>query len=369
MSEKTALHERHVELGGRLVDFAGWQLPVQFEGVLAEHQHCRSAAAVFDTSHMGQLVVSGQGAAAALDRICTQNASGLASGRCRYGFLLNEAGGVIDDTILMRPAEEEFLLVVNAGPREADAAWIRERLGAGAELTDRTAAGWAKIDIQGPRSFEVLSPRTEVPLGELRYFSVIQGLCAGVDCVISRTGYTGELGYEIMAAGKSILAVFDALLAHDAVKPAGLGARDSLRLEMGYPLYGHELDADHTPLEAGLEGFLRFDHDFIGAEALREQHRRGAGRRLAAFQSASRRRVNPGDAVILDDKPMGNVTSGAFSPSLEVSIGMGYVEPSLAVPGTALVVDTARATLPVTVAERPMYKDGTCRVDPSAGKG
>ena len=339
-----------------MVDFHGWELPVQYAGILTEHRHCREAASLFDTSHMGQLLVRAR--PSQFSQVTTQNAITLPIGRCRYGFLLGDAGGILDDAILMRLGEEEFLLVLNAGPTTSDFAWVSNHL-AGAEVVLQSAQGWGKLDLQGPRSADVLAPRTDARLGSFGYFSVTRARVCGHDCILSRTGYTGELGYEIFAPVESVLAVFRELLAHPLVKPAGLGARDSLRLEMGYPLYGEDMDAATTPFEAGLGGFIRFDHEFIGSAALR-----AAGepkRKLVAFAAASRQRAWSGNEIWHAGRPVGRVTTAAFSPSLDVSIGMGYVPTALATPGAGLTVKTPRRDLAVTVAQAPLYKNGTCR--------
>jgi len=363
MSSKTVLYDRHVSLGGRIVDFAGWLLPVQYEGVLAEHRHCRTSAVVFDTSHMGQLLLRGPDAAEQLSRIGTQNAEAMPVGVCRYGFLLNEDAGVIDDTVLMRLGDSEFLLVVNAGPAAGDRQWLADHLGGEVELVDRSADGWGKIDLQGPESACVLQPLVNVDLAQMGYYRLARCTCCGRACVISRTGYTGELGYEIMAPGADLRTVFDELLARPEVRPAGLGARDSLRLEMGYPLYGHELSTGHNPVEAGLAAFAQPDRDFVGSAAIRAITQAGTPRKLAAFRSDSRRRANAGNEIRSSGQPVGAVTSGAFSPSLEISIGMGYVEAAVAGPGRKLVVDTGRCELTVTVSEKPLYPNGTCRTN------
>jgi len=361
MALKTPLHDRHVALGGRIVEFGDWLLPVQYRGVLAEHGHCRQAAAVFDTSHMGQFLLRGPDAAAQMAHVGTQDAVALPVGRCRYGFLLDDAAGVIDDTILMRLAEEEFLLVVNAGTAAGDFQWVRGHLAGEVELVNRSAEGWGKVDLQGPRSAKVLGALVDVDLRELGYFGVARGRCCGGECVLSRTGYTGELGYEVMAAAADLPEIFDRLLAEEAVEPAGLGARDSLRLEMCYPLYGHELSTEHNPIEADLARFVRPDREFVGAAKLRDVARAGPRRKLIAFRSASRRRTNGGNPILSDGRPVGTVTSGAFSPSLEVSIGMGYVEADLARPGREMLVNTGRVELPVTICDKPLYTGGTCR--------
>ncbi|MDP6635512.1 MAG: glycine cleavage system aminomethyltransferase GcvT [Phycisphaerae bacterium] len=361
MSSKTPLYDRHVALGGRVVDFAGWMLPVQYEGVLAEHKHCRTSAVVFDTSHMGQFLICGPDAAGQLSRIGTQDAQAMARGACKYGFLLNVDAGVIDDTILMRLGFDEFLLVVNAGPAAGDFHWLSEHLKGAVKITNRSDEGWGKIDLQGPLSARILQPVMNIDLMPMGYYKVRRGECCGRKCVISRTGYTGELGYEIMAPGADLQVIFDELLARDEVKPAGLGARDSLRLEMGYPLYGHELSVDHNPVEAGLGNFIDPEGGFIGSRRVGTLIESDTPRKLVAFRAESRRRTNPGNEILWDGQPAGSVTSGAFSPSLEVSIGMGYVRSPLAEPGRQLVVDTGRCELRVTVCGRPLYRNGTCR--------
>ena len=359
LPKKTFLYDRHVRLSGRMVDFHGWFLPVQYEGVLAEHRRCRRSAALFDTSHMGQIRICPPDPDR-LNRITTQDAAALSPGRCRYGFLLNERGGILDDTILMRLGERDFLLVVNAGAAVRDLEWIRSHLGEDV-VGDQSAEGWSKIDLQGPSSAEVLSPLAEIDLSELGYFHVAGGCVCGCQCILSRTGYTGELGYEIFAPDDGIATIFQGLLADPRVGPAGLGARDSLRLEMCYPLYGQDIDEDTNPVEADLGVFLREEHEHIGAAALKEIAAAGAKRKLVAFVAGTRRRTQHGDDICCEGRIVGKVTSGAFSPTLNVSIGMGYVPPDLSAPGTELTVRAARAEVPVTVAEKPLYKEGTCR--------
>jgi aminomethyltransferase len=363
MPQRTPLYDRHERLGGRIVDFAGWLLPVQYESILGEHEHCRAAAVVFDTTHMGQFFFTGPAAGERLGKLCTQDPAALKIGRCKYGFLLNEAGGVIDDTILMRLGGEKYLLVVNAGTLEGDLAWIQSHIAgaAGIELVNRSAGGWGKLDLQGPRSAEVLAPMVDIDLHKLGYFGVTEATCRGRRLVVSRTGYTGELGYEIMAPADDLACMFDRLMESPVVRPAGLGARDSLRLEMCYPLYGHELSTSRTPVEADLAGFVKLDRDFIGAETLREQAAVGTKQKLVAFRSDSRRRANPADPIICGGRTVGAATSAAFSPSLKVSVGMGYVDSEFCRPGQELVVSTGKVELPVAVREKPLYAGGTCR--------
>ncbi|MFP4140417.1 MAG: glycine cleavage system aminomethyltransferase GcvT [Planctomycetota bacterium] len=359
MPQKTCLHALHERLGGKLVDFHGWSLPVQYAGILAEHRHTRSAVSLFDTCHMGQFVLRGEHVGETLDRILVQPTAAMKVGRCKYGFLLNEAGGILDDTIIMRLGDEEFFLVVNAGPRESDFAWLREKLPGAIELVEQSA--WGKLDIQGPLAAEVLTPHTEADLTELKYFGVTRTGILGRECILSRTGYTGELGYEIFYPTDGMVELFEALLAHEHVKPAGLGARDSLRLEMCYPLYGQDITQQTTPIEADMAFFCPMGDEFVGASALRAQRDEGIARRLVAFCADTRRRANTGDTILRDGDPVGEVTSGAFSPMLETSIGLGYVQADCSAVGSTIVIDTGRAQLEATIAEKPLYTKGTCR--------
>ncbi|MBN1554632.1 MAG: glycine cleavage system aminomethyltransferase GcvT [Phycisphaerae bacterium] len=355
--QTTPLYEKHVAAGGRMVDFAGWLLPIQYESMLAEHRHCRGAVSLFDTSHMGQFRVTGPSAAAELSRALTQNAEILPLGRGKYGFLLNEAGFVIDDTVLFRLAAVDFLLVVNAGPATGDASVLRHRL---TDATLRILEDWGKLDVQGPTSQVALAPLTEANLGDLPYFGICQTVVNGVECILARSGYTGELGYEIFMPADALPALWDRLLENSDVKPAGLGARDSLRLEMAYPLYGHELSLEINPIEAGLANFLDPFGPYVGAEAIREAELACPTKSLVALRSDQRRPFRTGDEILADGGRIGEISSGAFSPSLEVAIGMGFVPPHLAEVGTELTIKTARADIPVRVAEKPFYKQGTC---------
>lgn len=353
---KTCLYDNHVSLSARIVDFAGYLLPVQYESIIAEHLHTRNCVSLFDTCHMGQVLITGRGAAEKLSRALTQDSAALPIGKAKYGFLLNENGGVIDDTIIMRLGEDEFFLVVNAATKENDIAVLSPRL-AGLHITHQT--DWAKLDIQGPRSAEALKKFVECDLTSLKYFSVTRTKFNGADCILSRTGYTGELGYELFMPQKFMPGVFDMLLENPLVKPAGLGARDSLRLEMAYPLYGHELSETLNPKDADMEFFYDPQGNFVGADALRKY---APAQKLVTLVGESRRQFHPGDEITCGGKTAGRVTSGAFSPSLNVAIGMGYVDINASQTGAELVVKTQRAELPVKVAEKPIYTKGTCRI-------
>ena len=361
MPKTTVLHECHVRLGARIVDFHGWLLPVQYQGVLAEHTHCRTDAVVFDTSHMGLFLISGPDAATGLAGVGTQDAAAMRVGACKYGFLLNDAGGVTDDTILMRLDGDEFLLVVNAGTLDSDFAHLGEQLAGDVTLQNLSAERWGKFDLQGPKALDVLASFVDADVTELGYFTARRTRCCGCDCMIARTGYTGELGYEIMAPGGELKTIFEQIAIASPVLPAGLGARDSLRLEMGYPLYGNELSESHNPIEAGLGSFIDLSREFLGAAALRVVADAPPRRALVAMQTDTRRRAAEGDAIVAGGQVVGVVTSAAFSPSLQVSIAMGYVAPDAAMSGTELILRTARAELPATVCDKPLYTHGTCR--------
>ena len=362
---KTPLYDNHVALAGRIVDFSGWLLPVQYEGILAEHKHCRTQTALFDTCHMGQVLITGPDSGEVISSAITQNAAALKVGRGKYGFILNEVGCVIDDTILMRLAEDEFLLVVNAGTQENDVAVLRNRFFGNdsapkkAEIVHQT--NWGKLDVQGPGSFDVLQQITEYDLASLKYFDVTRTKVNRCDCILSRTGYTGELGYEIFMSAEDLPNLFETLLQKPGVKPAGLGARDSLRLEMAYPLYGHELSEQINPIEADLAMFVDPFAPCVGVEPLRKVAGSCPVRKLVALQSPGRRQFHPGDEIFAGDKAVGQVSSGAFSPSLNVAIGMGFVSAEAAEIDTELTVRTARAEIPVRVTDKPFYKDGTAR--------
>jgi aminomethyltransferase len=304
---------------------------------------------------MGQVLITGPSAAEKLSCALTQDSTALSVGKAKYGFLLNESGGVVDDTIIMRLGENEFFLIVNAGTKEHDLEVISPRL-AGLKITHLT--DWAKLDIQGPRSAEVVKKFVECDLNALKYFGVMRTKFMGIDCILSRTGYTGELGYELFLPQEFMPGIFDTLLENPLVKPAGLGSRDSLRLEMAYPLYGHELSETLTPKDADMEFFYDSQRNFTGANALRNY---SPARKLVAMVGESRRQFHNGDEITHAGKTVGYVTSGAFSPSLNVAIGMGYVDQNVSQTGCELVVKTQRAELPIKVSDKPIYANGTCR--------
>jgi aminomethyltransferase len=356
----THLMGEHTRLAAKLSPFGGWLMPIQYDSILAEHRWCRESAALFDTCHMGQFLFRGEIAAAGIDRLFSFRLDTIAVGRCRYGFLLNERGGIVDDLTVYRLAANQLMVVVNAGPEEKDFAAIQAALQGGSSFEDRTGHS-GKLDLQGPCSREILVQFFGAEIATIPFFGFRQGKILGADAIVSRTGYTGELGYEIYCGNDRLVELWRLLLEDSRVRPAGLGARDLLRLEMGYSLYGNDLDETTTPLEAGLERFVDFSRDFVGREALIRQQSEGLRKVKAAFRVDSRRTPRHGYGIFFHGKQVGTVTSGAFSPMLGCGIGMGYVAPDAAAIGTSLQIGQEGVSLEATVVALPFYREGSLR--------
>lgn len=355
---QTALFDTHVSLGGRMVPFGGWDMPVQYTtGILAEAKAVRTATGVFDVSHMGRLYLSGPKATEFLDWVLTGSASTLRVGRARYCMICNERGGVIDDTIFYRLLDDRYLLVPNAGNRPAVVAWfqrwINEKFSSGCTMDDVTETT-GLIAFQGPGTPEVIDQLADTPLSGMRPFSCAESVVQGAPVLVGRTGYTGEDGFEILAQGNDAVKVWTALTGSGAV-PCGLGARDVLRLEAGLPLHGHEIDEDTTPIEAGLDRFVRFDKEFAGSGVLKDQQENGVQRKLVGFTLPGRSAPRAGYSLLHQGETIGAVTSGSYSPTLDTSIGMGYVLERYAQPGTVLDLDIRGRTAQVTVTALPFY--------------
>jgi aminomethyltransferase len=359
------LYECHVDLEARLVDFAGWEMPVQYVGVIEEHRAVRKAAGLFDVSHMGQVVVRGSGATAFVQHLTPNDVTRLVPGRAHYSGLLTPQGTYIDDILVYRLGAEELLLVVNAGCADKDWAWIRTQAQdfPDIELED-VSERYALIALQGPRAVEILSALTSTDVSTVRYYSFVQGLVhvqgRKAEALLSRTGYTGEDGFELYVAPEDAPDVWRALLAQGesvGLMPAGLGARNTLRLEAGMALYGHELDEGTTPWEAGLSWVVKLDQgDFIGREALVAQKERGAERILTGFEVLDRGIAREGHEIFLGNEKVGVVTSGTWSPTFEKALGMAFLAPSAAEPGTDLEVKVRGRSLKIQVREIPFYR-------------
>lgn len=337
---RTVLYERHVAAGARIVEFGGWLMPVQYTGIIDEHLAVRQAVGVFDVSHMGRLVIHGRAAIPFLRRMLTNDIARLAIGSAQYSFLCEPTGGVIDDLFVWRTGDDRFELIVNAANTAVDHAWLLDHTpDAGVTIEDRTTAT-AMLAIQGPSAAVRLQEIADRPLGAIGRRKVAWLVLAGTPATVYRGGYTGEDGFEVVVPAEAGGALWDCLVGQLGVKPCGLGARDTLRLEAGLPLYGHELDRTITPLEAGFDFAVRFDdRDFIGRDALLAQQARGIARTRVGFRLTERGIARAGQSILIDGQAVGVVSSGTFSPTLEVSIGMGYVPVARAAVGTPIAVD------------------------------
>ncbi len=361
---RTPLYELHQSLGARLVAFAGFAMPVQYRSILAEHRAVRERAGLFDVSHMGQFDVSGPGAAASLEALLTCRVDTLRDGQVRYGLLCNEKGGVVDDVTVYRRDAEDFFLCVNAANIQTDYAWVEAHCGPGATLRDRSAE-IGLLALQGPEARGILAPLCDLELAGLRRFRFAGGRVGDVPCLVSRTGYTGSDGYELYVDAAGAEELFRTLLEAGrpaGLEPAGLGARDTLRLEAAFPLYGHELDADTTPLEAGLERFVKRERGgFVGADALET---RPLSKRLVGFALEAPGVARADHALLSEGREIGRVTSGAPSPTLGKSIGLGYVPPAFTAVGTRLEVGVRGRHIAAVVVPTPFYQAGGAKAAP-----
>jgi len=340
---QTPLHDRHVELGARMVPFAGWEMPVQYEGVIPEHRAVRTDAGVFDVSHMGEFEVEGPHAHELLQGALSNDLDRLSPGEAQYTLLTNEDGGIVDDLIVYRVGEHSYLVVVNAANREVDFAWLKEREIRGSDVRDVSDA-CALLAVQGPRAIERLG------LPPARPFTFAETSLDGVEVMVNRTGYTGEDGCELLCMSEDAVRLWDAVLERGVV-PCGLGARDTLRLEVCYPLHGNDIGPETDAISAGLGWSCALDKEFEGVDVLRRIKAEGPERRLVAF-------VMEEKAIPRQGMPIeggGNVTSGSHSPMLDVGIGMGYVPTTQAKPGTELTIDVRGRPRRARVVKKPIY--------------
>ena len=353
---RTSLHGTHVSLGARMVPFAGWDMPVQYNGILAETRAVRSGSGLFDVSHMGRLYISGPDSRAFMDWVLTANASDLRQGRARYAMLCNEQGGTIDDTVFYRRDEDRYLLVCNAGNHHKVVlwlqGWVRDRFPR-CSIEDVTRAT-AMIAFQGPSTPEVLDGLGDIAPSSLRPFSSMEGNVASTRALVARTGYTGEDGFELIVAAADAAHVWRVLMGKGAV-PCGLGARDVLRLEAGLALHGNDIDPSTTPLEAGLDRFVRLDKEFVGVDALRRQKEEGPRNKLVGMVLEGRSIARHDYPILAGGAQAGRVTSGTHSPTLDRSIGMGYVLGEFSAPGQQLRVDIRGKEAGAEVVPLPFY--------------
>jgi len=358
--KKTPLYGRHVSLGARMVAFGGWDMPVEYSGIAAEHLAVRTRAGLFDVSHMGEIEIAGRDALAAVQFLASNDAARLRPGQAQYSALLTEHGSFVDDVLVYRLADPHFLVVVNAANIEKDHAWIAQHIrAAGDVVAVNASARYALLALQGPRALEILQPLTGIDLQAVKYYWFATGEVAGVRATISRTGYTGEDGFEIFVAPPAAERVWDALVQAGrpaGLLPAGLGARDTLRLEAAMRLYGHDIDETTTPLEAGLEWIVAWRKErFMGRDALVDQKAGGVARRLVGFEMIDRGIARQGYAVAIEGQGVGRVTSGTQTPFLRKAIGLTYVPADASAPGTVLEIDIRGRPARARVVPLPFY--------------
>jgi aminomethyltransferase len=363
--KRTPLFEEHQKLGGKIVPFAGFEMPVQYPaGIIAEHTAVRRAAGLFDVSHMGELEIRGGDALGFVQHVTTNDASTLDVGQAQYSAFCNHDGTMLDDCIVYR-FDDHYMIVVNASNVDKDRDWISGFAAQfGTQVIDRSD-DTGLIALQGPLAQQILARLTDADLESIRYYHFAEGDVAGVPCVISRTGYTGEDGFELYLPADRTAEVWRKLLAAgagDGIMPAGLGARDSLRLEMGYALYGNDVDERRTPLEAGLGWITKLGKgDFIGRDALVRSKDAGIREKLVGFICQVRGFPRHGYAVRIDGEPSGEVTSGIVSPMLQQGIGMAYVPADSSKPGTRIEIMVRDKPIPAEIARPPFYRDGSVR--------
>ena len=360
--KKTPLYDRHVALGARLIDFGGWAMPVQYTGVVEEHHATRTKAGLFDICHMGEIDVRGPQAFDLLQRVMSRNLEKQTIGQIKLSVLTNEQGGIIDDLTVYKLANDHYMVVTNAASKDKDLRWLQSRKQEGdfsdVEITDRTDQ-LGKLDLQGPQAQAILQTLTENDLTPLKYYHAMHMAVAGVQSLVSRSGYTGEDGFEIYAGSERIGTLWDRLLnaGSDAgLKPIGLGARDTLRLEAGMMLYGHEMCETVSPCEVVYGWLIDLEKDFIGREALIQQKKQGVTRKLVGFEMVERGIARAGYKVFTDGREIGEVTSGTFVPTLNKAVGLAFVPVIYTDPETEMDIRIRDRDVKAKVVKLPFYK-------------
>jgi aminomethyltransferase len=359
---QTPLIHQHRSAHAKLVDFAGWEMPVQYSGVLDEYHTVRSKAGLFDVSHMGRLLVSGSGAAAFLQRIATNDVGKLALGQAHYSMVCNEQGGIKDDIFVYRLRTEAYLLCVNASNREKVMSWLLAQPREKTVMLEDQSQALGQMALQGPLSRDIMKSLAATDFASLKLHHICEATVASVPALVARTGYTGEFGFELYVAAERIAELWEQLMkvgGASGLKPAGLGARDLLRLEMGYLLYGNDIGEETTPLEAGADWTVSFQKgDFIGRAALHAQKESGLTRRLVGVELLEKAVPRHGFHIhsSAESAPIGELTSGNLSPLLQKGLGLGYVPVSYSAPGTALLIDIRGKAVPAQVVKTPFYR-------------
>jgi aminomethyltransferase len=354
---RTPLYEKHVALGAKIVPFAGYEMPIQYEGIVAEHRAVRSAAGLFDLSHMGEFLFQGRGAGALVDRLVSSDIAGLEVHQARYGLLTNERGTIVDDVIVYRTADSEYLMVVNAANIAKDRAHVLAHLSKDVVFDDRSLET-ALIAIQGPRAAQILETNTHTDLRDIPSFGVTGAQVGGASATLARTGYTGEDGFEVFVPNPQATRVWDFLLEAGkglGLRPIGLGARDTLRLEARFSLYGNEIDETTDPIEAGLGWTCKLDKDFVGRNQIAAKKAQGPSRKIAGLVVEGGV-ARHGHEVASGGEVVGRVTSGTYGPTVEKNIALAYVPTALSKVGTALAVRIRDKDVPATVVKTPFYR-------------
>jgi len=359
--KNTALTLIHEALGAKIVPFAGYNMPVQYEGINIEHETVRNGVGVFDVSHMGEFLITGPNALALIQKVCSNDASKLFDGKAQYSCFPNNEGGIVDDLIIYRLNEEKYVLVVNASNIQKDWDWISAHNDVGAEIRD-LSDNFSLLAIQGPKAAEAMQSLTSVDLENMKYYTFEVADFAGIEhVIISATGYTGSGGFEIYCKNSEVEQVWNKVLEAGAsydIKPIGLAARDTLRLEMGFCLYGNDINDTTSPIEAGLGWITKFTKEFTNSENLKKQKEQGTERRLIAFELDERGIPRQGyDIVDGNGNKIGEVTSGTMSPSLKKGIGLGYVPTIFIAIDSKIYIQIRKNTVPATVVKLPFYKE------------
>ena len=357
--KKTPLYEKHIQLNGKIVDFGGWALPVEYTGIIPEHEAVRTKAGIFDVSHMGEIAVKGEDAEKYLQMVLTNDISILNNNQISYTTMCYPHGGVVDDLLVYKYSNEDFLLVVNASNIEKDLEWLKENLFGNSKVIN-VSESYAQIALQGPLAQTILQKITEKDLNQIDFYYFSDNVSIGnIKTLVSRTGYTGEDGFELYYASDNAEEMWDLILStgkDEGLLPAGLGARDTLRFEAALPLYGHELDENITPLEAGLGFCVKLNKDnFIGKEALAKQKAEGLKRKIIGFEMIDRGIPRSNYEVFAEGRKIGHVTTGSFSPTLKKNIGLALIEIAYAKEGNEIEIVIRNKTLKAQVAKKPFY--------------
>lgn len=360
IQKRTPLYEAHLKAGAKLIDFGGWEMPVQYKGILDEHRTVRTRAGLFDVSHMGEIEIRGPGSWELVNYLITNDASKLVNGQILYSPMCNEAGGIVDDLLVYRHSGDNFLLVVNASNTDKDFAWAADQAKKFDVSLQNISGSTAQLAFQGPKAEKILQTITDIDLSQIKYYWFTYGKVADVECLISRTGYTGEDGFELYCFPEHGLQLWSGILAagkEEGAKPIGLGARDTLRFEACLPLYGNELGEDISPFEAGLGVFVKLEKaSFLGKQALAAQKAAGIPRKLVGFEMLDRGIPRSHYPLTLKGLEIGFVTSGSFSPTLEKNIGLGLIKTGAAEIGQEIEVMVRGKGLKAKIIPKPFYK-------------